>query len=106
MIIGEIIETLIRVHNSGSISKMDDDAVCSACNILSKLPRMMDEETAKYTLLKREDAQEQLDNLKKWRERQIEAIRCRIDAGTLTSDDRQLLDELHLPYEYDMRANI
>lgn len=50
MMIGEIVEALIRLHDSGRISQTEDDTVCSACNILDKLPRMMDEETAKDTI--------------------------------------------------------
>lgn len=43
-------ETLIRVHDGSDLTRTENDAVCAACNILDRLPAMMDEETAKETL--------------------------------------------------------
>lgn len=40
---------------------------------------------------------------KRRRERQVEVIRCKVDAGTLTDTDRRLLDELGIPYHYNRR---
>jgi len=50
MSIGEIVETLIRVHDGGQLTQMEDEAVCAACNILDKLPGMTDEDAAKAAL--------------------------------------------------------
>lgn len=53
MKIGEIVETLIRMRDKfrwGDISQTEDEAVCAACNILDRMPNMMDEDTAKEAL--------------------------------------------------------
>ena len=50
MKIGEVVETLIWLRNRHDLTRTEDDAVCSACNILDRLPSMMDEDTAKETL--------------------------------------------------------
>lgn len=34
---------------------------------------------------------------------QVETIRQKIDAGTLTHEDRKLLDDLQIPHQYDKR---
>ena len=39
-----------------------------------------------------------------WRAQQIETIRQKIDAGTLTYEDRKLRDDLQLPHQYDKRS--
>lgn len=54
MRIGEIVETLIQLRNEYRLTFEEDEAVCAACNILGRLPRMMDEETAKAILQKKE----------------------------------------------------
>lgn len=72
---------------------------------LDHLPIAAAWQRIKTALLESELTQEKLENLTKWRDNQIEAIRRRIDAGTLTGDDRRLLDELCLPHEYDRRVN-
>lgn len=51
-----------------------------------------------------EDMKDRHDTLMRRWEGMVEAIRRRIDAGTLTDDDKRLLDELNLPYRYDRRA--
>ena len=48
--------------------------------------------------------QDRHDTLMRRWEGMVEAIRRRIDAGTLTDDDKRLLDELNLPHGYDRRA--
>jgi len=50
MILGELVEILIRVHDCADLSRREDDAVCAACNILDRLPNMWDEEQAKEWL--------------------------------------------------------
>ncbi len=54
MTIGEIVGTLIHIHDNYELSSSEDDAVCAACNILDKLPASTDEETARQ-LLKHKD---------------------------------------------------
>lgn len=54
MKLGEIVETLIRVHDCANLSRQEDDAVCAACNILDKFPNMTEEEDAKAWLAGRE----------------------------------------------------
>lgn len=44
---GEIVEFLIYLRDGHTLSSSEDAAVCAACNIIDKLPRMMDEEEAK-----------------------------------------------------------
>ena len=41
--------------------------------------------------------------MRRW-EGMVETIRQKIDTGTLTIEDRHLLDALNLPHEYDRRA--
>lgn len=57
MIIGEIVETLIRLRDSTNLDRHTDDAVCAACNILDRLPRLEDEYNVKQMLseLKKEN---------------------------------------------------
>ncbi|MCI8630608.1 MAG: hypothetical protein HFE57_14160 [Firmicutes bacterium] len=43
MRIGEIVEILIQIRDDYSLSSNEDEAVCAACNILSKLPRTENE---------------------------------------------------------------
>ena len=50
MKIGEAVEILIRLRDSRRMSRREDDAVCAACNILSRLPAMMEEDAAKDAL--------------------------------------------------------
>lgn len=50
MKIGEIVESLIWLRDSYDLRGVLDEAVCAACNILSKLPNMMDEDEAKELL--------------------------------------------------------
>ncbi len=50
MKIGEIVEVLIQMRDNYDLTKTNDDAVCAACNILNRLPVMMNEEIAKDTL--------------------------------------------------------
>lgn len=52
MTIGEIVEALISLHDSGKLSRSEDYVVCAACNILSKLPCGTSEEDAKKKLAK------------------------------------------------------
>lgn len=40
--------------------------------------------------------------MRRWGE-MVETIRKKIDAGTLTQEDRRLLNDLHLPHIYDRR---
>ncbi len=54
MRLGEIVETLIQLRNEYRLTFEEDEAVCAACNILDRLPRMMDEETVKAILQKKE----------------------------------------------------
>lgn len=54
MRIGEIVETLIQLRNEYQLTFEEDEAVCAACNILDRLPGMMDEDTAKAILQKKE----------------------------------------------------
>lgn len=54
MRLGEIVETLIQLRNEYRLTLEEDEAVCAACNILDRLPRMMDEETVKAILQKKE----------------------------------------------------
>lgn len=50
MKIGEIVETLIYIRDHHELSQNDDEAVCAACNILDRLPNMMEDEAAKTAL--------------------------------------------------------
>lgn len=51
-----------------------------------------------------DDMRDKHDTLmRRWR-MMVETIRQKIDAGTLTSDDRRLLDDLNLPHRYDKRT--
>ena len=51
-------------------------------------------------------AVEERDTIMRWRSRQIEAIRRRIDTGGLSQDEQALLDDLMLPRQYDRRGPI
>lgn len=50
MKIGQIVEHLIWLRDGYDLLSFEDEAVCAACNILSKLPNMMDEDEAKEIL--------------------------------------------------------
>ena len=50
MIIGEIVETLISIRDSKNLDRHTDNAVCAACNILDKLPRLTEDEEVKKRL--------------------------------------------------------
>ena len=52
MRIGELVEALIRVRDGNSLTRTEDAAVCAACNILDRLPNMMDEDAAKEAVRK------------------------------------------------------
>ena len=43
-------EALIRVRDGNSLTRTEDAAVCAACNILDRLPNMMDEDAAKESV--------------------------------------------------------
>lgn len=43
MKIGQIVEHLIWLRDGYDLLSFEDEAVCAACNILSKLPNMLDE---------------------------------------------------------------
>ena len=58
----------------------------------------------KKTLAELEAIKDGHDTIMAWRAQQIETIRQKIDAGTLTYEDRKLLDDLHLPHQYDKRV--
>lgn len=47
MRIGEIVEILIQIRDNYSFTSNEDEAICATCNILNKLPRTMEEDTAK-----------------------------------------------------------
>lgn len=47
MKLGEIVETLIRVRDHNRLTQTEDEAVCAACNILDRLPNLMEDEEAK-----------------------------------------------------------
>lgn len=47
MKLGEIVEALIRVRDQNGLTRDQDEAVCAACNILDRLPNMMEDEEAK-----------------------------------------------------------
>lgn len=59
----------------------------------------------KKALTSYEDMKDRHDTLMRRWEEMVEAIRRRVDAGTLTDDDRRLLDELCLPHQYDRRGS-
>lgn len=52
MRIGEIIENLIELRDSVDLDFHTDIAVCAACNILDKFPRLMEDEEVKKQLEK------------------------------------------------------
>ena len=58
----------------------------------------------KEALIAYDDVKDKHDTLMRHWEGMVEAIRRRIDAGTLTDDDKRLLDELNLPHRYDRRT--
>ena len=58
----------------------------------------------KKTLTRLEAIKDGHDTIMAWRAQQIETIRQKIDAGTLTYEDRKLLDDLQLPHQYDKRS--
>ncbi len=51
MKIVEIVETLIQMQNERKLTQREHDAVRDACDILDKLPRIMDERTAQEAVL-------------------------------------------------------
>ena len=59
----------------------------------------------KKALLSYEDMQDRHDTLMRRWAMMVETIRKKIDAGVLTADDRQLLNDLNLPHRYDKRTN-
>lgn len=50
MKLGEIVETLIVVRDRNRLTRAEDEAVCAACNILDRLPNMMEAEDAKEAI--------------------------------------------------------
>lgn len=50
MIVGEVVEILIVMRDRTRLSQREDDAVCDACNILDKLPRLMEVEDVRTAL--------------------------------------------------------
>ena len=71
---------------------------------LAHLPIAVAWQECKTALAAYSDMQDKHDTLMRRWEGMVEAIRRRIDAGTLTDDDKRLLDELNLPHGYDRRA--
>lgn len=59
----------------------------------------------KKALASYDDMRDKHDTLMRRWEGMVETIRKKIDAGTLTSEDRRLLDDLNLPHRYDKRRN-
>ena len=58
----------------------------------------------KTALASYSDMQDKHDTLmRRWGE-MVETIRRKVDAGTLTQEDRRLLDDLNLPHRYDRRT--
>ena len=51
MKIVEIVETLIQMQNERKLTQREHDAGRDACDILDKLPRIMDERTAQEAVL-------------------------------------------------------
>lgn len=47
MKLGEIVEALILVRDHNRLSQIEDEAVCAACNILDRLPNMLEDDEAK-----------------------------------------------------------
>lgn len=56
MIIGELVEILIRLRDGHKLSFREDEAVCCACNILDQLPSMEDAYRMKEALAKEKEA--------------------------------------------------
>lgn len=52
MKIGEIVETLIRIRDDYDLLSMEDEAICEACNILDRLPRLEEYEDVRDLLRK------------------------------------------------------
>ncbi len=52
-----------------------------------------------------DDMKDKHDTLMRRWEGMAETIRKKIDAGTITSEDRRLLDDLDLPHRYDRRTD-
>ena len=42
MIIGKLVEELIQIRNEYNLPLEQEEAICEACNILDKLPRLVD----------------------------------------------------------------
>lgn len=42
MKIGELVEILIGIRDNAALTDAENEAICAACNILDKLPRMGD----------------------------------------------------------------
>ena len=70
---------------------------------LAHLPIAVAWQECKTALASYSDMQDKHDTLmRRWGE-MVETIRKKIDAGTLTQEDRRLLNDLHLPHIYDRR---
>jgi len=70
---------------------------------LAHLPIAVAWQECKKALAAYSDMQDKHDTLmRRWRE-MVETIRRKVDAGTLTAEDRRLLDDLNLPHRYDKR---
>ena len=70
---------------------------------IAHLPIAVAWQECKTALAAYSDMQNKHDTLmRRWGE-MVETIRKKIDAGTLTQEDRRLLNDLHLPHIYDRR---
>lgn len=70
---------------------------------LAHLPIAAAWQECRKALVSYDDMQDRHDTLmRRWGE-MVETIRKKIDAGTLTQEDRRLLNDLHLPHIYDRR---
>lgn len=71
---------------------------------LAHLPIAVAWQECKKALAAYSDMQDKHDTLmRRWGE-MVETIRRKVDAGTLTAEDRRLLDDLNLPHRYDKRT--
>lgn len=70
---------------------------------LAHLPIAAAWQECRKALVSYDDMQDRHDTLmRRWGE-MVETIRKKINAGTLTQEDRRLLNDLHLPHIYDRR---
>ena len=70
---------------------------------IAHLPIAVAWQECKTALASYSDMQNKHDTLmRRWGE-MVETIRRKVDAGTLTAEDRRLLDDLNLPHRYDKR---